>query len=293
MNKLISMTSLVLCITSITGCDDAQPHSDQSSSEQAEDGNRAQALQSTPIASTNESLWAPRSCAGACGGPSPDRYCWCDASCVRHDDCCYDYQRECGGQEDSDEDSESSDNTPGSFSITGYSMSGEACDGIVPKHETLITNSMPGGPDDYIQSTFDAFEVEQPEGKSSQRCRMTVYAKWTPGKRMLLSNFQQSGYAELSSSSRGRATLETRIRAGYTSSANKSFSLSSPYSDSYDRSWGASSLNVYSSCSGSGSFTFDLSARVSGGYSGEVSADVDIVSALFRLAKPYEVPGCY
>lgn len=293
---------LILSISALPACDPAETNDAAApeSSDLSDDQARGESLQSEPIAMEDSSLWAPRSCAGACGGPSPDRYCWCDSSCSRHGDCCYDYRRECvdndSDNDDNDSDNDSSDNTPGSFSITGYSMSGDGCDGYTPsgqpKHKTMITNSLPGGTDDYIQSTFDAFDVKVPDGRSSQRCRMTVYAKWTPGKRILISSFEQSGYADLSSSSRGRARLETRIRAGYASSANKSFSFSSPFSDSYDKGWGASSLDVYSGCSGHGSFTFDLNVRVNGGYSQEASASVDTVSALFRLAKSYEVPGC-
>lgn len=293
-------TLLVLSTLSLSACDSAEPKSApvKETVDPVEAQVRVDSLQSTPIVTEDDSLWAARSCAGACGGPSPDRYCWCDTSCVRHRDCCSDYWRECteDDSDSDDSDNDSTENKPGSFSITGYSMSGDGCDGYAPsgqpKHKTFITNSFPGGPDDYIQSTFDAFDVEQPGGKTSQRCRMTVYAKWTPGKRILVSNFEQSGYADLSSSSRARARLETRIRAGYTSSANKSFSYSSPFSDSYDRSWGASSLDVYSSCSGHGSFTFDMNVRVGGGSSQEATASIDTVSALFRLAKSYEVPGC-
>lgn len=39
---------------------------------------------------------SPRgSCWGACGGPAPGRQCWCDPRCVRHGDCCNDYEYYC------------------------------------------------------------------------------------------------------------------------------------------------------------------------------------------------------
>ena len=36
------------------------------------------------------------SCAGSCGGQSPDG-CWCDAACINFGDCCPDKRVECGG----------------------------------------------------------------------------------------------------------------------------------------------------------------------------------------------------
>jgi hypothetical protein len=38
------------------------------------------------------------SCQGACGGPSRDRSCWCDAECTANGDCCADFEPFCRGQ---------------------------------------------------------------------------------------------------------------------------------------------------------------------------------------------------
>lgn len=302
--KNIPSCSLLLAALAMTACDEgalpddteAQSPVEAASAEQGVERRPEQALDAE-IVEQDRSLWAAGSCAGACGGRSPDRSCWCDSGCSRFGDCCSDYRRECV-EKDSENDSEndSSSSGPGTFSITGYSVSGNGCEGYAPSGEprekTIITNSIPGGPKDYIQTAFDDFESRTPEGSARKRCKLTVYAKWTPGKRVIIGNAQQSGGVDLSASDWGRARFGTRIRFGYSSSADKSFSFSNRAEDSYDRKWYASSLGVYSNCSGYGSFTFDMSTQLSGSYSDEASASVDVFSAIFRLGKSYEVPGC-
>lgn len=254
-----------------------------------------QALMSS-VVEGNPDLWAPGSCAGACGGPAPDRSCFCDASCVRHGDCCHDYQRECladgGGGNDQPKKKKPE------IKILNVQVSGSGCGRDPstgrPNHETFINsfNADHGYKDNSFRTYFrnKVFELGTPEGTPSKACRLTALVKWTPGHRITVHQVSFEGEARLHGTLEGTANFAIRPNAGSGPGEVSEANYSSPFDAPIGHGW-LRFPDTYSNCSGLGYVTYDLNAGVMA-QGGSAKGGVKSFHSALQFPQAGEVPDC-
>lgn len=79
-----------------------------------------------------------------------------------------------------------------SFEVLSHSSRGRGC--IINKDggnaTAILTNSVPNGPKDYAQWTFDELNVPREDQRSEIECELRLKLRWTPGYRIQSKGFE-------------------------------------------------------------------------------------------------------
>lgn len=75
----------------------------------------------------------------------------------------------------------------------------------------IFTNSVPGGPADYFQVTYDQFIVEKP-GKSRKFCNVLLNIKYPSGWSYSVNDVETDGYAEIQKGVKATMKMSYRYR---------------------------------------------------------------------------------
>lgn len=100
---------------------------------------------------------------------------------------------------------------PRGFDITSFKVGGSGC----PKNsvEPILTNSRPGGPNDYFQVTFDNFQASAgydkdgdkiPSSEGRKTCNMTIKAEADQKFQMAFETVEVSAYRSISPKGNGK-----------------------------------------------------------------------------------------
>lgn len=186
---------------------------------------------------------------------------------------------------------------PPNFAISAATLAGTLCEGAGEKgngkQTVIITNEEPGQPINYFQVTFDALEVSSESNRNKGDCIVNIFAEWTPGHRLIVDSFELDGTTSTKhDDGEGKANLALKLRSGYSSSIERSRSFSGTDGEEYKERLESGTEKIYSSCTGSGVFSFKMQLDIQVDEQGESIATVDQASGLFRFAKPGEVPDC-
>lgn len=291
-----------------TACDRDELAGPKNSVNGADDGPKIsrerqdQALMSTVVADDPD-RWAAGSCAGACGGPSPDKSCWCTSDCVKYNDCCHDYELEClggggsGGGPGSGAGNKPKENKP-QIKILDVQVSGSGC-ARDPRtgrlnHEVFISsfNEGHGYKDNAFRVYFQngVFDIGHPVGTASKNCTVNALVKWTPGHRITVHQVEMEGEAELYGTLEGNADFRVRPNAGQGPGDTFHKNFSTPFEAGFGS--GASlSPDTWSNCSGLGYIRYDLNATVEA-QSGSANAKLERFHSAIQFPDPGTVPEC-
>lgn len=249
---------------------------------------------STSIVEGSPDLWTAGSCAGACGGPAPDRSCWCTNDCFKFGDCCKDFEKEClaGGTPGSGGSGGSKKNPK--VTILNVMAHGPGCS-VDPRTGkagySYQINGLPGVPNgSQFFAQMHSFELQSQSDKARGSCQLTAAIQWTPGHRVVIDHANIMDNMVLWKSEDGSAEVAFRANAGSGPGYRVAISRRSPFIGTFDEDF-SDALNTHTSCAGVGYLTFTIDGKVEAN-NDEAEADLSHFNAGLRIAEPGETPDC-